>query len=120
MKPLLILALLAVALPAQAQLQKCIDERGRVHYTDKPIPGCKPTAQQPTPLPAKKEPAKPAAKAPAKAATAAKARPAPPPSVAECKAAKEQHEWLRSDRAKGVEMRETRIAQAEHLMRKCR
>ncbi|HET7671626.1 MAG TPA: DUF4124 domain-containing protein [Burkholderiales bacterium] len=120
MRRLALVVLALAALPAHAQLQKCIDERGRVHYTDKPIPGCKPTAQQPTPLPAKKEAAKPAAKAPAKAAKAAKARPAPPPSAAECKAAREQHEWLRSDRGKGVEMRETRIAQVEHLMRKCR
>ena len=53
---------LALALPAHAQLTKCVDERGRVHYTDKPIPGCKPTAQQPaavqppSPAPAVKNP----------------------------------------------------------------
>ena len=115
---MLALAVLAMlALPAEAQLQKCIDERGRVHYSDKPIPGCKPTAQQPAPPPVKKEAPKAAAKGPGRPA---KARPAPPPSVAECKAAREQHEWLRSDRGKGVDMRETRIAQVEQTMRKCR
>ena len=115
----LALAMLALlALPAQAQLQKCIDERGRVHYSDKPIAGCKPTAQQPAPPPVKKDTPKPVAKAAAKATKAA--RPAPAPSVADCKAAKEQHEWLRSDRGKGVETRETRIAQLEQTMRKCR
>ena len=122
MKTLAIVILALLAAPAQAQLQKCVDERGRVHYTDKPIPGCKPTAQQPTPAatpPAavKKDAPKPVAKAPGKAA---KAPPEPPPSVSECKAAEEQYEWLRSDRGKDVEMRETRIAQVRQMMAKCR
>ena len=120
MRSLALLMLAMLALPAEAQLHKCIDERGRVHYTDKPIPGCKPTAQQPVPPPARKEAPKPVATAPGKAAKAAKAAPAPLPSVAECNAAREQHEWLRSDRGKSVEMRETRIAQMEQTMRKCR
>jgi len=30
-----------VAPAAQAQMYKCVDERGRVHYSDKPQPGCK-------------------------------------------------------------------------------
>jgi hypothetical protein len=34
-------AALALALPAQAQVYKCVDERGVTHYTDKPRPGCK-------------------------------------------------------------------------------
>jgi len=34
-------ALLAAALPAPAQMYKCVDERGVTHYTDKPRPGCK-------------------------------------------------------------------------------
>ena len=34
-------ALLAAALPLQAQVYKCVDERGVTHYTDKPPPGCK-------------------------------------------------------------------------------
>lgn len=38
---LLALALLAAAVPAQAQMYKCVDERGVTHYTDKPRPGCK-------------------------------------------------------------------------------
>jgi hypothetical protein len=33
------LALLAPA--AQAQMYKCVDANGRVHYSDKPQPGCK-------------------------------------------------------------------------------
>jgi len=34
-------ALLAAALPAPAQMYKCVDERGVTHYTDKPRPDCK-------------------------------------------------------------------------------
>ena len=120
MRILALLLLAMLALPAGAQLQKCIDERGRVHYTDKPIPGCKPTSQQPMQPPApaaKKDAAKPVAKAPVKAKPKAAAE--PPPSMAECKAAKEQREWLLGERGRDVDMRETRIAQVERVMRKC-
>jgi hypothetical protein len=37
----LALAALFLALPAHAQIYKCVDERGVTHYTDKPRPGCK-------------------------------------------------------------------------------
>jgi Domain of unknown function (DUF4124) len=37
----LALAALLIALPASAQMYKCVDERGVVHYTDKPTAGCK-------------------------------------------------------------------------------
>jgi len=33
--------LLLGACPLHAQMIKCVDERGVVHYTDKPRPGCK-------------------------------------------------------------------------------
>ncbi|HKU45825.1 MAG TPA: DUF4124 domain-containing protein [Burkholderiales bacterium] len=33
--------LLLAALPAWAEMYKCVDERGVTHYTDKPRPGCK-------------------------------------------------------------------------------
>jgi len=37
-----LLAVLLAAVPAaQAQLFKCVDAKGRTHYTDKPLPGCK-------------------------------------------------------------------------------
>ncbi len=32
---------LAAALPAYAQMYKCVDERGVTHYSDKPRPGCR-------------------------------------------------------------------------------
>lgn len=41
MSRLALAALLAIALPAQAQVYKCVDERGVTHYSDKPRPGCK-------------------------------------------------------------------------------
>lgn len=41
MKTLALAAFLAIALPAQAQMYKCVDARGVTHYTDKPLPGCK-------------------------------------------------------------------------------
>lgn len=34
-------ALLLVAVPVHAQMVKCVDARGVVHYTDKPPPGCR-------------------------------------------------------------------------------
>ena len=41
MRRLALALLLAVALPAHAQMYKCVDARGVTHYTDKPLPGCK-------------------------------------------------------------------------------
>jgi hypothetical protein len=86
--------LLVAAFPAAAQLHKCIDERGRTHYTDKPVPGCTPVAgaiqpgtpsSQPAPSAAAAPAGKPASKFPVKppAKTGAKATgPAAKPYVA--------------------------------------
>jgi hypothetical protein len=41
LKSILPAVLLAAVLPAQAQIYKCVDERGVTHYSDKPAPGCK-------------------------------------------------------------------------------
>ncbi len=41
LRTLFLVATLAAALPLQAQVFKCVDERGVTHYTDKPPPGCK-------------------------------------------------------------------------------
>ena len=115
---LLVLALLC--LPAHAQLTKCVDERGRVHYTDKPIPGCKPTVQQPAPAQqppaAKKDGPKPVAKAAAKP----KPKAEPPPTPQQCNSARQQREFLMSDRAKDMTNREARIGQVNQIIRKCR
>jgi hypothetical protein len=41
LRALLPALLLAAALPAYAQVYKCVDERGVTSYSDKPRPGCK-------------------------------------------------------------------------------
>lgn len=48
---LLALGLLAAALPAYAQMYKCVDERGVTHYSDKTRPGCKGGAVDIRPIP---------------------------------------------------------------------
>lgn len=69
MKAAATLALLLFAASAQAQLYRCVDAKGRVQYSDKPLAGCKAMARQenapappPPPTPAAKASAKPAAK----------------------------------------------------------
>lgn len=42
-------ALLCLALPAQAQMYKCVDEHGKVDYRDQPGTGCKPVDIRPSP-----------------------------------------------------------------------
>lgn len=42
-------ALLALALPAQAQLYKCVDEHGRTSYSGQPAAGCKAVDIRPSP-----------------------------------------------------------------------
>jgi len=44
-----ILLLLLFPLCAQAQMYKCVDERGKIQYTDKPQAGCKEAAIKPSP-----------------------------------------------------------------------
>lgn len=41
MRALVLAVLLASASAVQAQMYKCVDERGVTHYSDKPRPGCK-------------------------------------------------------------------------------
>jgi hypothetical protein len=43
------LLLLLAALAADAQMYKCVDERGKTQYTDKPQAGCQETAIKPSP-----------------------------------------------------------------------
>ena len=42
-------ALLALALPAQAQMYKCVDEHGKTRYSDQPAAGCKEIDIRPSP-----------------------------------------------------------------------
>jgi uncharacterized protein DUF4124 len=116
-KPITAAVLLAVALPAQAQLYKCVDARGKTQYTDKPIPGCR--AEKTTEAPA----AKASAKASAKAKEAAKATnpEAVPPSqlAARCKTLRDEQEWLKSAEGKKAPFHTERVAQVDQALREC-
>jgi hypothetical protein len=124
---LLALALLLVVPLAQAQMYKCKDERGRWQFSDKPLPGCidkpvvvaPPPPQQAAPPPAKKGtrtaagPVRPAAKK-------------PPPTehekamyASDCRANKEQLEWMLGPRGQAIENRETRVAQLRQAIQGC-
>jgi uncharacterized protein DUF4124 len=43
------LALLVLSLPVQAQMYKCVDERGHAYYRDQPGTGCKSVDIRPSP-----------------------------------------------------------------------
>ena len=61
LKPFGLAILLLGAAPAFAQMYKCVDEKGKTHYSDKPAPNCKGGAvqlQAPPPPPAVSESAK--------------------------------------------------------------
>jgi hypothetical protein len=138
--------LLVAAFPAAAQLHKCIDERGRTQYTDKPVPGCRPVGDpQPSAAPAQP---KPAAKAGAKVAAKAKpsgpaakpyvptaptAKAGKPPAAkktvaprqdrtqlaSRCKSMRQEYDWLAGPRGERVENRAARIDQVKRAMNAC-
>ena len=120
----LLLSLFLAALPAQAQMYKCVDARGKTQYSDKPMPGCKAEKT----LEAPKPPPRPAPGAPAKAQ--AKAKPPAPPRgemdgltaaqrASRCKTLKEEHDWLLGPRGRGVASHAARVAQVERALRAC-
>ena len=121
-----LVVLLAFALPAQAQLYKCVDARGKTQYSDKPIPGCR--AEKTTEVPA---PPRAAGSVPAPAAKA-KTRTAAPPVAktqteamppehlaARCRTLREEQEWLNSAAGKAVASHTERVAQVEQALRAC-
>ena len=119
--------LVAFALPAQAQLYKCVDARGKIQYSDKPIPGCRAEKTMESP-PSRAAPAPSAkAKATAKANTKTKeAREAtnpevPPPSqlAARCKTLRDEQEWLNSAAGKTAPYHTERVAQVEQALSMC-
>ncbi len=126
MKTLTIAVLLAFSLPAQAQMYKCVDEKGKTRYTDKPIPGCKAqTKLAAPPLPAKGVlPGKgvsPAAQAPAR--RAAKAEPTEHEkayAASRCKTLKQEEQWLLSPRGAAVEAHDARLGQVRQALSACR
>jgi hypothetical protein len=112
-------ALLVFALPAQAQLYKCVDERGKTQYSDKPIPGCKTAkateAPRPAPVPAAKAKTREAPKA------LARGEPVAPEQLAgRCKTLREEQEWLNSADGKAVPFHTERVAQVEQALSGCR
>ena len=128
MRILIATALLALALPAQAQMDKCVDARGKTQYSDKPIPGCRtektieaPAARAaPAPVPAAKPTAKVSAKA-AKETRKATYSEAVPPSqlAARCRGLREEQAWLNTADGKGVPSHIERVAQVEQALRQC-
>ena len=126
MKPRAILAatLLVCAAPAFAQMYKCVDARGRTHYTDKPGPDCKggPVEMRIAPAPAPR-PASPAQGAVTKSA-AAKPREKPQAAVDPaqleglCRGWREEQAWL--NRQPDDENRGRRLSQVEQALRACR
>ena len=123
MRTLAVALLLAVALPAQAQLYKCVDARGKIQYSDKPIPGCRSEKTIETPAP--RAPA-PAAKAGAKASGKQAAKATNPEAVpreqlaARCKTLREEQGWLNSADGKAVPFHTERVTQVEQALRECR
>ena len=121
MRALALVILAALALPAQAQLYKCVDARGKVEYTDNPA-NCKSVAkavEQPKARPAPP----PVAKA---KATAAPTKVAKEPELsrtqlaARCKTMREELDWLHSPRGRKIEFQTERVAQVEQGLRACR
>jgi len=118
--------LLALVTPAHAQMYKCVDERGRTLYSDKPIPNCKTqkTVEAPAPAPQAARPAP----APSGKAKAGKATPPPVAKndytpeqlVSRCKTLREERDWLNGPRGKLVEHHTERVAQVEQALRACR
>lgn len=119
MKSLALAALVALAFPAHAQLYKCVDERGKTHYSDKPIPGCK-TAKtiEPPAAPPTQAKAKPKPKALAKARTEPEM--SPEQFASRCKTLREEREWLLSPRGAGIPSHAERLGQINHALRACR
>lgn len=134
MKSALLAALLLLPLSAAAQMVKCVDERGRTHYTDKPEVDCKTakstTVIAPGPTPPAPQAPKAAAKAPPGNLPAGK-----PPAkarqqlaqtadertrfLAECRTNQQLLEHLNSPRGRNAVNREARVELIEKAMRGC-
>lgn len=124
---LVLAAILAAPLPAQAQtLFKCIDERGRVSYSDKPRPGCKGDQKEikPPPGPAVQPRAAPPPESPRQVAervnrqrererlSEQEAAQLP----ARCRGWREELDWLQRSQ---IENKEARIGQVQQALRRC-
>lgn len=125
MRALLLAVLLAAAGPAGAQLFKCVDAKGRTHYTDKPLPGCKGEAEMRPPAQPQTRPLVPTTqtKKPAPAPAAKKkARDQvvwtdPKQFAAHCKGLRQEEAYWVSKR--GHEQRDTRLGQVRQALQGC-
>jgi hypothetical protein len=139
----LLLTLALAGAPALAPAQttyKCKDERGRIQYTSESRPGCTDMSGKPVQAPKPAPPAAatkstpnyappaavgkaksaPAAKPPAKQETPLGAPRADPALRSiDCRALKQQYDWLLSPAGRGVEMHEARVSQMQQAMRAC-
>src|SRR5436190_19439497 len=125
----LVASLLLAAPPAQAQMYKCVDARGKTQYSDRPIPGCKNTTpvEPPPPPPARGAPGA-AGKAAAKQAAKPAAKPAPKGEMdqysaeqrkSRCKTLREERDWLQGPVGRRVQSHDERLAQVEQALREC-
>ena len=130
MKRALLAALLLLPLCAAAQMVKCVDERGRTHYTDKPETDCKsaksttviaPGPTPPAPQAPKAAGKAPAGKAPGKAPRQQLAQTADERArfLAECRTNQQLLDHLNSPRGQNAENRGARIEMIEKAMRGC-
>jgi hypothetical protein len=129
MRVLACLLLLAVPAVHAQMMYKCKDERGRWVFSDKPLPGCAGAVEVPVPKSAAPQSPPPAAgKTPTRAAAGPLRKPPKPVPMteqeraqftSECKAAREQLEWLLGPRGEGVEQRETRVGQQRQVLSQC-
>ena len=133
MKAALLAALLLLPLSAAAQMVKCVDARGRTHYTDKPDIDCKgaksSTVIAPAPTPPAAQPApKASAKAPAQKVPGPQAKASRPQPrsehdqrkfLADCKASQEMLDWLETPAGQKSENRAAREQMLRKSMRGC-
>jgi hypothetical protein len=116
------LLLVLLVAPAHAQLYRCVDAKGKVQYSDKPLAGCKPLARQenaPAPPPAAP---RPGAKGPAKPAAKVAMTPEQrSQNELRCRGLEQEREFLARRRAEPLPSQEERRSQVEAVIaRECR
>ena len=117
MRVLLLAVLLAAAGPAVAQMFKCVDAKGRTHYTDKPLPGCKGESEM-------RPPAQPQTRPPVPTTQTKKAAPRkevvwtdPKQFAAHCRGLRQEEAYWVSNR--DHEQRDARLGQVRQELRGC-
>jgi len=123
MKAWAIFALLLAAGPAQAQLYRCVDAKGKVQYSDKPGAGCRTVSREEN-APARPRPVAPAAKAAKAAKPVAKASVTPEERAQTeryCRGLEQEREWLSRRRDEPLPGQAERLGQVQGaIARECR